>query len=160
LALQEGQPGVELFTGTEGLKTVLNTILGEAKTEVLICSDGESFLKKIPGWSDAYILRRAARQIKTRIIVPASESNLRSLREIQQGRVATAKNTNLRLLPAGFPMINSGFDVYNHKVVLYAFDKQSAAVIITSPAISALLRTVFEILWIEAGRYEKSFNNN
>jgi sugar-specific transcriptional regulator TrmB len=158
-ALQEGRPGVQMFEGNEGLKTVLNTILNEAKTEILIFSDGESFLKKIPGWAEAYVEKRAKKNIRVRLIVTASDYNIEAVKRIRHGQVEQSKNTKIRLLPEGHRIENSGFDIFNNKVVFYSFDKQNVAVILESKVISNLMRTTFEILWIEAGKYEGLVNS-
>lgn len=153
-ALSEGRPSVKMFAGAEGLKTVLNTILDEATTEVLIFSDGESFLKNIPGWADAYVLKRAKKNINTRLVLKSSPYNIQAVKNLKEGKTEKAKATKMRLLPASYDLDCSGFDIYNNKVVLYSFDKQSVAVEIESKVIAKLMRTNFEILWNEAGRYE------
>lgn len=153
-ALQEGRPSVQLFEGVEGLKTVLNMILNEATTEVLIFSDGESFLKKIPGWADAYVLKRAKKNIRTRLVLKSSDYNIQAVRNIREGKTEKAKTTRMRLLPESYDLDDSGFDIYNNKVVFYSFDKQNVAIVIESKIISRLMRVNFEILWNEAGRYD------
>jgi sugar-specific transcriptional regulator TrmB len=153
-ALQEGRPGVQLFAGVEGLKTVLNMILNEATTEVLIFSDGESFLKKIPGWADAYVLKRSRQNIRTCLVLKSSPYNLKAARLLREGKSEKAKTTKMRLLPESYNLDYSGFDIYNNKVVFYSFDKQNVAIVIESKVISRLMRVNFEILWNEAGRYD------
>jgi len=153
-ALQEGKPGVQMFEGVEGLKTVMNIILNEATTEVLIVSDGESFLNKIPGWADAYLLKRSSKNIRTRLVLRASPYNIKAARNIREEKNEKAKTTKMRLLPESYALDFSGFDIYNNKVVFYSFDKESVAIVIESRVISRLMRTNFEILWNEAGRYD------
>lgn len=60
--------GVELYEGKEGLKTVLDMILDEAK-EISIFGDGDSFKRSIPGWSENYSNKRNVLGIKSRIIL-------------------------------------------------------------------------------------------
>ncbi|MCU0679078.1 MAG: hypothetical protein MUC28_01360 [Planctomycetes bacterium] len=154
-ALQTGRPGVRLFSGEEGLKTVLSGILEEANTEVLIMSDGESFLKKIPGWVGVYLAKRAKKNIRTRIIVSATPYNIKAAQDARFGRIEKLKGAKFRLLPEGYAMSASGLDIYNNKVVFYSFDRQNVAIVIESKIISALMRTVYEIVWNEAEKYDR-----
>jgi sugar-specific transcriptional regulator TrmB len=153
-SIQEGRPSVQLFSGTEGLKTVLNGILEEATTELLVFSDGESFLKRIPGWTDEYLKKREKKKIKTRLVVTATKYNIQAAKEAHIEK----SNTKIRLLPDAYDIAYSGFDIYNKKVIFYSFDKQNVAVVIESKIINKLMKTVFEILWNEAGKYEGKLN--
>ena len=153
-AMQEGSPSIQLYEGVEGLKTVLKSILDEATTELLIFTDGESFLKKIPDYSESYLTKRAKKNIRTRIVVKGSKFNIIEANNIRQGKNIESKTTKIRVLPESFNINYCGFDIYNNKVIFYSFDKQNVAVIIESKIISSLMRTVFEIVWNEAGRYE------
>jgi HTH-type transcriptional regulator, sugar sensing transcriptional regulator len=154
-ALQEGRPNVQFFEGVEGLKTVLNNILNETSSEVLIFSDGESFLNKIPDWSQGYVLKRANKNIHSRIIVKASEYNIETAKKIRAGQKKESRVTKIRLLPESYDIEYGGFDIYNNKVIFYSFDKQSVAVIIESKVISKLMRAAFEILWNDAEKYDR-----
>jgi HTH-type transcriptional regulator, sugar sensing transcriptional regulator len=156
-ALQEGRPSVQLFSGTEGLKTVLNNILNEASTEVLIISDGESFLKRIPGWSDDYVMKRAKMNIRSRLIVKCSPYNIKAARSAKFDETKNSKMTKIRLLPESYDINYSGIDIYNNKVVFYSFDKQNVAVVVESKIINRLMRTIFEILWDTAEKYDHLF---
>jgi HTH-type transcriptional regulator, sugar sensing transcriptional regulator len=153
-AIQEGRPNVQLFEGVEGLKTVLNMILNEATTEVLIFSDGESFLKKIPGWAEAYVLKRSRKNVRVRMVLKSSVYNIQARKLLREGKTEKAKTNKIRLLPEAYEIEDSGFDIYNNKVVFYSFDKQNVAVVVESKIVSRLMRTNFEILWNEAGRYD------
>jgi len=151
-AVHEGTPVVRLYEGRAGLKAMLQRVLNEAKGEVLIFGDGDSFGRAIPGWTEAHAERRAARSLKARIILKGSASAIQSAkRKLAAG--AKASDTKIRVLPEGHKIEHAGFDVFNQTVVLYSFDRQNVAVAVESRLISALMRTVFELLWIEAERY-------
>lgn len=154
--IQEGKPSVRFYEGREGLKTVLNSILKEAD-EVFIFGDGDSFKKAIPGWTEYYSVKRAVKNIRAKIIVKATPANIKAARELRFSENQKSKLTKIRLLPEAYPLAYSGFDVYNHKVVFYSFDKHNIAVVLENKHISRMMKIVYELLWNEAGRYEDMF---
>lgn len=149
--ISRGRPGVSFFEGAEGLKTVLSDILNEAK-EVCILGEGESFVNAIPGWIDAYIKKRAGKKIKIKMILRATPYSLGTIPNMRQ--LDANGLLQIRVLPEGYRIDSSGFDIYNNKVVLYSFEKDNHAVVVESAMIARLMKTVFDILWIEAGRYD------
>jgi sugar-specific transcriptional regulator TrmB len=149
--ISRGRPDVRFYEGREGLKTVLNSILNEAK-EVCIFGESESFIKAIPGWTEAYVEKRAKRQIKVRMILRATPYAVQSIKKINSSHIS--QYLKVRMLPEAYRSDYSGFDIFNNKVVLYTFEKQNTAVVIENSYISKMMGTVFEILWEVAGRYE------
>jgi len=151
--ISRGRPDVSFFEGQEGFKTVLSNILREAK-EVSILGDGENFIRTIPGWTDAYVKKRAGKNIKVRIILKASPAGIASIKKLLQSDAKINQLLKVRALPEAYDINYSGFDIYNNKVVLYSFEKQNHAVVIESSVINQLMRTVFDILWENAGKYD------
>lgn len=151
--ISRGRPNVSFFAGAEGLKTVLSDILNEAK-EVFILGEGESFINAIPGWTEAYIKKRAGKHIKIKMILRATDYGVDSIKKIRESNSGLNNYLQVRLLPEAYRIDYSGFDIYNNKVVLYSFEKDNHAVVVESPIIARMMKTVFEILWIEAGKYE------
>jgi len=149
--ISRGRPGVSFFQGAEGLKTALSDILNEAK-EVCILGEGESFVNAIPGWIDAYIKKRAGKKIKIKMILRATPYSLKTIPKMND--LAPSGTLQVRVLPEGYRLEASGFDIYNNKVVLYSFEKDNHAVVVESAVIAKMMKTVFEILWNEAGKYE------
>jgi HTH-type transcriptional regulator, sugar sensing transcriptional regulator len=150
--ISRGRPGVSFFEGKEGLKTVLTDILNEAK-EVYILGEGESFINAIPGWTEAYIKKRAGKNIKIKMILRATDYGLDSIRKIRESGSGLNNSLQVRMLPEAYRIDYSGFDIYNNKVVLYSFEKDNHAVVVESQVITRMMKTVFETLWNEAEKY-------
>jgi sugar-specific transcriptional regulator TrmB len=148
--ISRGRPGVNFFEGTEGLKTVLSDILNEAK-EVYILGEGESFINAVPGWTEAYIQKRAGKKIKIKMILRATPYALKSI-EKMRGSEANSL-LHIRVLPESYRIDNSGFDIYNNKIVFYSFEKSNHAVVVESSVVARMMKTVFESLWNEAEKY-------
>ncbi len=149
--ISRGRPSVSFFEGAEGLKTVLTDILNEAK-EVCILGEGESFVNAIPGWIEAYIKKRAGKNIKVKMILRATPFGIDSIKRIIKSG-GLNNSLQVRMLPEGYCIDYSGFDIYNNKVVLYSFEKDNHAVVVESAVIARMMKTVFDSLWNEAERY-------
>lgn len=149
LEISRGRPDVSFFEGQEGLKTVLNSILAEAK-EVCILGEGESFLNAIPGWNEAYVEKRKGRRIKVKLILKATSYALKSIKKMQESGNEYLK---IRVLPEFYKINHGGFDLYSNKSIFYSFEKNYHAVVIDSGVINQVMRTVFDILWETAERY-------
>lgn len=154
--ISRGKPGVSFFEGPEGLKTVMNTILNEAK-EVCILGEGESFINAIPGWTESYVYKRASKNIKVRMILKASPYGVKSIKQISHGDNRVNQLLKVRMLPEAYQINYSGFDIYNNKVVLYCFEKHSYAMVIESAVISQMMKVVFDILWEGSEKYDYLF---
>lgn len=150
--ISRGRPDVRFHEGAEGLKTVLNTMLDEAK-EILIFGESDSFVKAIPGWMETYVERRAKKNIKVKLLLKASPHAIKSVKQIHSANEQIRKLTKVRMLPPAYKIEYSGFDVYNNKIVLYSFEKQNNAVVIENNLISEMMRTVYGILWETAEKY-------
>ncbi len=155
--INRGRPDVRFYDGREGLKTVLSSILQETK-EVLIFGDGDSFIKAIPGWTEAYVNKRSNKDIKIKIILKASPDAVKSIKKVRESSEQVRKLVKVRVLPEAYKIEYSGFDVYNNKVVFYSFAKQNNAVVIDSRLISTMMKTVFNILWETAEKYDNLLN--
>jgi sugar-specific transcriptional regulator TrmB len=150
------EPGVSFFEGPEGLKAVLNAALEEAK-EICVFGDGDAFRKLIPGWMERYSARRSERKIKVRLLLKATPQTIGAFRYLRSSEPDEKKAyTDLRLLPETMG-IKHGFDVYGHKVIMYSFEERPAAIVIESKAVSAMMRSVFDILWQVADVYQRPF---
>ncbi|MDO8584336.1 MAG: helix-turn-helix domain-containing protein [bacterium] len=149
------EPGVQLHEGKEGLKTVLNSILNEAK-EICVFGDGDAFRKMIPGWGENYSKRRSAQKIQTRLLLKATPETIGAAKYLRSSEVDDKKGySKIRLLPESLG-IKGGFDVYNNKVVLYSFEERNVAVIVESKMISSMMKAIFEMLWSMAEGYERT----
>lgn len=148
------EPGVKFYEGAEGLKMVLKEILEEAK-EVCIFGDGDAFKHAVPGWTEAYAERRVANDIQARVILRGSPDAIASIKKLRGTKGKKHELTKIRVLPEALRIVG-GFDIYGQKVVLYSFDEKTVAVVIESPMICQMMKSVFEILWSLAETYERT----
>ena len=146
---------IRFYEGKEGLKTVLNMILKEAK-EVLIFGDGDSFKTAIPHWTQYYSDKRAEHDIKARIILRATSQAIDSAKSLNLKNSKKSELAKIRVLPEALVATNSGFDVYGNKTIFYSFEKELLAVVVESRIISQMMKTVFETMWNEAEKYNNT----
>jgi len=146
---------IRFYKGGEGLKTVLNMILREAK-EVLIFGDGDSFKTAIPHWTQYYSDKRAEHDIKARIILRATSQAIDSAKSLNLKNSKKSELAKIRVLPEALVATNSGFDVYGNKTIFYSFEKEPLAVVVESRIISQMMKTVFETMWNEAEKYNNT----
>ena len=151
--ISRGRPSVRYYEGSEGLKTVLNMILSEAK-EIFIFGEADSFIKAIPSWTESYVAKRAKKNIRIKMILKASPFAVNSIKKIRASNEQVNKLIKVRMLPEAYKINYSGFDIYNNKLVLYSFEKQNNAVVIENKLINQMMRTVFDILWETSEKYE------
>lgn len=151
-AISRGRPDVSFFEGPEDLKTVLSDCLKEAK-EIYIIGDGENFINVIPGWMDAYVNKRADKNIRVKLIIKGSDAGLKAIKKLLASNSKVNQLLKVRALPEIYKINYGGFDIYNNKAVLYSFEKQNHAVVIESSIINQTMRTVFDILWETAEKY-------
>lgn len=152
--LTQTEPNVQFYEGRQGLKTVLESILEEAK-EVCVFGDGDAFRSSIPGWSEQYSERRSAQKIRTRLLLKASPQTIGAAKYLRSSEVDEKKAyTKIRLLPESLG-ITGGFDVFNDKVILYSFEERHVAVVIENKMISSMLKAVFEMIWNIAENYDR-----
>lgn len=153
------KPNVSFYEGQEGIKTVLNSILEETK-ELLVFADGNSFKNAIPGWTDQYSLRRAKKGVKAKFLLKATPLSIKCGKEYKIGNNIKSKYTDYRVLPEAYELEYNGFYVYNNKVALCVFEKEPLAIVIESKIISSLLRSIFNILWNVAEKYNTTLLRN
>lgn len=146
---------IRFYEGGEGLKTVLNMILREAK-EVLIFGDGDSFKNAIPQWTKYYSDKRTEQNIKAKILLKATPSVINSVIDFQAQKLKKNELTKIRVLPEVLVATNSGFDVYGNKAIFYSFEKEPLAVVVESRVICQMMRIVFETMWNEAEKYNNT----
>lgn len=149
------EPGVRFYEGKEGLKSVLMSVLEEAK-EICVFGDGDAFRKAIPGWSEQYSARRSDLKIKTRLLLKATSQTVGAAKYLRSSEIDPRKAySKIRLLPEALG-IKGGFDVYNEKVILYSFEERNVAVVIESKMISSMMKAIFDMLWNMAEAYERT----
>lgn len=148
------EPGVKFYEGAEGMKAVLKEILEETK-DVCIFGDGDAFKRAIPDWTETYADRRIASGIRARMILRGTPEAVASIKRSRLTKGKKHELTMMRVLPEAMN-IKGGFDLYGNKVVLYSFDEKTIAVVVESSMISAMMRSIFDILWSLAETYERT----
>lgn len=149
LGFLEWGSSMQYFEGKEGLKSVLSLILEENK-EVRIFGDGDAFKRIFAGWADLYSKKRQEKNIKARLLLKGTPLAIDSAKRRRGSALS-----QIRVLPQSYPIVG-GFDVVGTKVVLYSFTEDVVAVVIEHKIISTLLATVFDILWQEAEKYDRT----
>ncbi len=152
--LAEKDLGARFYEGKEGLKAVLEMIIEEAK-EVAIYGDGDAFKNSIPGWSEDYSNKRIAHSIKSRIILKGTSDAIKIAKKLKRESGIKGKLSKIRVLPEGYNIVG-GFDVFNEKVIFYSFGENNTAVVIENPVISAMMLSIFNMLWNMAEMYNRT----
>lgn len=147
-------PGVRFYEGEEGLKTVLEMIIEEAG-EIVIYGDGDAFKHSIPGWSEYYSVKRVTHNIKSRLILKGTSDAIETAKKLRRNTSVKNKLSKIRVLPEGYNIVG-GFDVYNEKVIFYSFGGNNTAVVVESAIISAMMLSIFNMLWNVAEQYDKT----
>ncbi len=148
------EPGVKFFEGEEGLKNVLKSILDEA-SDICIFGDGDAFQKAIPGWTELYSSKRVEKGIPARILLRGTPNAIASIKQLRNVRGKKRELTHARVLPEALNIVG-GFDVFGQKTILYSFEGTCVAVMIESPIIRQMMKSIFEILWSLAETYENT----
>lgn len=150
-------PGVRFYEGKEGLKAVLEMIIEEAE-EIAIYGNGDAFKHSIPGWSEYYSGKRAAHNIKSRLLLRGTSDAIETAKKLRRNISVKNKLSKIRVLPEGYNIVG-GFDVYNEKVIFYSFGGNNTAVVVESAIISAMMLSIFNMLWNMAEVYDKTLLN-
>lgn len=153
-AVAQKEPGVRFFEGKEGLKTVLAQILSEAK-DIVIFGDGDAFKTAMPGWTEFVSEKRLQKKIKVKILLKGTPPAIASAKKLINSSSTKKQYTKIRVLPEAYKIVG-GFDVYGDKAVFYSFDEKNVAIVVESRVISTLLKTVFDILWNYAEKYDST----
>ncbi len=152
--LAQQEPSVKFYEGEDGLRTVLNTVLKQAKS-ICIFGDGDAFRQAIPGWTETYADRRSRQGIKARLVLKGTPGAIASAKALRTRSGTKSELTKMRLLPEAMH-ITGGFDVFDNQVILYSFDDRNTAVVIDSPIIARMMTGIFEILWSLAETYDRT----
>lgn len=153
--VNRGKPDVKFYEGQEGVKTVLDSILEETR-EMLVFGDGNSFRRAIPGWTDTWSERRAKRGIKAKYLLKATPLAIEVGKRYKRSNALKCRMTKYRVLPEAYEIEYNGFYVYNNKVVLCIYEKEPLAIVIESHIVANLMRSMFNILWNLAEKYNNT----
>lgn len=141
------KPKIELYTGTEGIKTLLEDILLTCKKnnirEIYAAAHPE-LLDALPKYFPGWVARRAAMKVYAHLIIPDS---MRHRQEYYSGYFRET-----RFLPQNFPF-QCSVDIYGNKLGFFSFkDGEIYSVIIESPTISDMFKQFFLFTWEMLGK--------
>ena len=133
LALQESvktKPTITLYEGAEGIKTVLENLLIEAK-EFVGLSPKESWSKILKYYAPHFFKRRAKAKIKVKIII--------------NGTPFVEKHLEYKITKE---KIDSGYLVYNNKIIIYDLtEKNPLAIEIENESFAKSMKLMFDLAW-------------
>jgi sugar-specific transcriptional regulator TrmB len=138
-ALATGKPGIQFFEGHEGAIKLLDDTL-TAQSTVYTYTDLEMLDKYIPEINRDHAKKRDALGLKKKILFPDNQEN-RFLLEGYHTKVTEAK-----LIPS--PSLTTAMQIYDGRVSYLTFsDTHIIGVIITDPAIYAMHKALFKMLY-------------
>jgi hypothetical protein len=136
------KPKVELYTGKEGIKILLEDILYTCKKNAvheIYAAAHPELLDAVPVFFQEWVKRRAENKIFVHLIIPSS---MKHRTEYYSGHLRET-----RFLPANFPF-QCTMDIYGNKLGFFSLkDGEIYTVIIESPTISDLFKQFFLFTW-------------
>lgn len=137
-------PEVALYTGKEGVKTVIMDTLAERPKETLSFASGSSLLAFDDNFTQDYYNKRVALKIPTKGIIPGTEAvKKRWTKDINQKELR-----QLRYISPKLDHLEHEIEIYGNNVAFMSMKKNAEhGIIIRSKTISDALREIFHILW-------------
>lgn len=141
------RPRMELYTGKEGVKTVLEDVLSTCKRQGirdLYSSSHPELIDALPHYFPEWIRRREKLGVFTKLIIPHS---MHHRTEFYSGHYRET-----RFLPPNFPF-NCTMQIYGDKTCFHSFnDGELYAMIVESPSITAMFKQFFLFTWEMLGK--------
>lgn len=146
------KPKIQIFEGTEGIKTAYEDTLTSKET-IRAFASIESMHFMLPGYFPEYYKRRAGKGIKIRSIFPDTlEARERIKNNKEEKREAI-------LVPKEKYSFTPEINIYDNKVVFMSL-KERFALIIESEELADALKKSFEIAWLGAKNIKAGGNYN
>ncbi|MFH1316617.1 MAG: hypothetical protein ABII01_03800 [Candidatus Woesearchaeota archaeon] len=124
------KPSITLYEGKEGIKTVYEDILVEAK-EIIGLSPKKSLLNLFEYYMPHFFERRLKAKIKVRCLL--------------DGKPLVSGLLEYRIIKDKF---ETGYWIYNNKVVIFSLTKKDPlAIVIENKSIADAMRITFELAW-------------
>jgi len=145
------RPRVRFFEGKEGVISAFEDTLNQPSgSEILMYSTTQGFYSQVPGYLDSYLKKRIKKDIHVRLILPDDPT---SLEYVAKDREQLRRS---RIIPASrFPFTNE-IDIYQNKVAIVSLEQEWLAVIIESESIAKMQRSIFELAWEGALKYQRA----
>jgi len=132
------QPTVRFYQGKEGMKIILEEMLGEANELRSFAS--EDIFHLFGDWWTKYIQKRIKNKIPVRVIIP--ESSLAHQRQ----ELGPEQLRTVKIIPKVYE--HHGFVlVWKNKVAIFTFKKELMALVIESEEVASVQKSVFEFIW-------------
>ncbi|EFK94975.1 transcriptional regulator, TrmB [sediment metagenome] len=147
----KNKPVIKFYDGSEGIKKVYLETL-KSKEEILAVGDIDEWENPVFNkWIRQYAKKRAARKIYERGLITATEKSAAWVNNYP----ATKKYSHFRWLPKDrFPYLGSEVDIYEDKVVVVLLKKPNyLGVLIQSAELARIMKTLFELAWEAAEKY-------
>lgn len=130
----KAKPKVEVYEGSEGVKTILNDIIRTGKEMVSFNTLGGEFLKYIPDYIiQKYLSERKKKRIKSRQFY------------VKDAKIIKHEMVTYKELPQG--LITTALFVYGNNVVIFNLAEEMLTIKIESKEIADLYRNQFEFMW-------------
>lgn len=142
----DNRPQISFYEGIEGLKRVYEDTLTSSEPIVAYAAY-EDMHATLGSYFPDYYLRRAARGISIRGIVPNTEASLeRVVHNAEERR-------DIALIPKEMFDITPDIEIYDNKIMIASW-RDRLGIIIESAEIAHALKKVFELAWAEAKRLD------
>lgn len=147
----KNKPMMRFYEGIDGIKKIYLETL-KSKEEVLAIGDIDEWQDKdFQKWVRYYAKKRAANKIHERGLITATQKG----KEWVKNYPANKKYSQFRWLPKDrFPYMGSEVDVFEDKVVIVLLKKpHRLGVLIQSPELARIIKTLFELAWEAVEKY-------
>lgn len=136
-------PTVRFYPGKQGMRTVLEEILTEARfeaTELLSFSSVDDLFDLLGEDFQEFVKKRVARKLPSRVILRDSEKARERL------RLARQELRQVRFIPSAYEHHGLVF-TWGRKVAMCSLQKEFNVLVIESDVLARTVRMLFESLW-------------
>lgn len=133
---------VQLFEGSEGLKTVINDFISKPNQTIKLIGTIKGWLEAFPQtYLDVYYRKKKERGIIVNVLVDEKDRPLKQSREMTNSQYRFIKDLNAE----------SSIYIYNDKVAFSSYSKGNHhGVIINNKELFNLMTNIFDMLWKQA----------
>lgn len=141
------KPKIELYTGKEGMKSVIDDLI-KTKKEILIYGSTKRQIAIFDFYFPNYMARRIKEKIKIKVLTEKSKETIKSHKKDKK------EFREMRFLPewVDFP---TAINIYGNKVAVLSLEKEPIGIILENEDFAKTQRIVFGLLWKQA----KNFTN-
>jgi len=147
--LVSGKPGVRFFEGIEGVKKVISdTLINNAKKEILAFSDVGSYIKYLKTWNTNYYApKRRELNISEKVIIPDKPAALDYMNDYIKNPQSD-KLTDILFINHKLYTFKTEINIYENKVSFVTFSQKAhIGVIVENEEIFNTLSALFNLIW-------------